>query len=99
MAEKKGKPRRWGSGPTARIILVLFLVGVIWQLHGLNEQVAAAEAEKARYEAQVDALRRKNNELAADIAEGATREKLEEVARKELGVVGPGEYVFSHRGN
>ena len=32
--------------------------------------------------------------LAADIAEGPTRENIEEIARDELGLVTPNEYVF-----
>ena len=38
--------------------------------------------------------RRENDALAADIAEGPTREKIEEIARDELGLVTPNEYVF-----
>ena len=93
------KQRRRGSGLAVRLILVLLLAGIGWQLYDLKSQVAAAEAEKARYETAVETLRRENDALAADIAEGATDEKMEEIARKELGVVTPGEYVFSHRGN
>ena len=44
--------------------------------------------------AQVDAQRQANESLAADIAEGTTPEKMEELAREELGLVTPGEYVF-----
>lgn len=100
MAKKNqtAKQRRRGGGLAIKLILLLLLVGVGWQLHQLQSQVAAAEAEKARYETEVEMLRQTNDALAADIAEGATEEKMEEIARRELGVVTPGEYVFSHRG-
>ena len=42
----------------------------------------------------MDAQRQANESLAADIAEGTTPEKMEELAREELGLVTPGEYVF-----
>ena len=93
------KQRRRGSGLAVRLIVVLLLAGMGWQLYTLQSQVAAAEAEKARYETAVETLRRENDALAADIAEGTTDEKMEEIARRELGVVTPGEYVFSHRGS
>lgn len=95
----KAKPRRRGGGLAIKLVLVLLLAGVSWQLYQLRDQVAAAQAEKERYAAEVEMLRQANDALAADIAEGATEEKMEEVARKELGLVTQGEYVFSHRGS
>ena len=95
LGEKKEKKPRIG----AALLIVLLLAAAGWQLHSLQDQVAAAQAEKARYQTEVETLRQENDALAADIAEGATNEKMEEIARKELGVVTPGEYVFSHRGN
>lgn len=94
MAKKEKKPRIG-----AALLIVLLLAAAGWQLHSLQDQVAAAQAEKARYQTEVETLRQENDALAADIAEGTTNEKMEEIARKELGVVTPGEYVFSHRGN
>ena len=104
MARKSGKsvpkkPQKLSGGLGMKLVLALLLVMVGWQFYSLQGQVAAAEAEKARYESQVEALRQENDALAADIEEGATEEMMEEIARKELGVVTPGEYVFSHRGN
>lgn len=96
---KKEAPRKLTGGFGMKVVLALLLVMVGWQLYSLQGQVAAAEAEKAQYESQVEALRQENDALAADIEEGTTPEMMEEIARKELGVVTPGEYVFSHRGN
>ena len=82
------------------ILIILVLIALIgWQLYGLQDQLTAAQAERDRYQTEVETLRQENDALAADIAEGTTQEKMEEIARKELGVVTPGEYVFSHRGN
>ena len=96
---QRTKPQKLTGGLGMKLVLALLLVLVSWQLYSLQGQVAAAEAEKAEYESQVEALRQENDALAADIEEGATEEMMEEIARKELGGVTPGEYVFSHRGN
>ena len=50
------------------------------------------------YAALVAAQRQENAALEADIAAGPTDEKLEEIARDELGLVKPGEYVFEPSG-
>ena len=42
----------------------------------------------------VNALQEENDTLEADIAEGATQEKMEDLAREKLGVVSPNERVF-----
>ena len=95
----KEAKKKAGGGILTKVI-ILVLVGVIgWQLYGLQAQLTSAQAERNRYQDQVEALRQENESLAADIEEGTTPEKMEEIARKELGVVTPGEYVFSHRGN
>ena len=95
----QNKPQKLTGGLGVKLVLALLLVMVSWQLYSLQGQVAAAEAEKGRYEHQVETLRQENDALAADIEEGTTAEMMEQIARKELGVVTPGEYVFSHRGN
>lgn len=99
MAKETKRAKKTGNGLVTKLI-ILALIGLIgWQLYDLQDQLAAAQAERDRYETEVEALRQTNDALAADIAEGTTPEKMEEIARKELGVVTPGEYVFSHRGN
>ena len=92
-------PKKAGNGALTKLI-ILALIGLIgWQLYGLQGQLRDARAERDRYQTRVETLRQENDALAADIAEGTTDEMMEEIARKELGVVTPGEYVFSHRGN
>ena len=99
MAKETKRAKKTGNGLVTKLI-ILALIGLIgWQLYDLQDQLAAAQAERDRYETEVEALRQTNDALAADIAEGTTPEKMVEIARMELGVVTPGEYVFSHRGN
>lgn len=94
----KKKTRAHSSLLTKLVILVL-LAAIGWQLYGLKSQVESAQAEKEQYAAQVAALQQENDALAADIAEGDTTEKMEEIAREELGLVTPGEYVFYDTSN
>ena len=44
-------------------------------------------------------MEEKNASLSADIEEGVTDEKIEDIARNDLGMVLPGEYVFYNTGN
>ena len=80
--QQKKRPR---ASLLTKIVLLVVLAAIGWQLYGLQSKVAAA---------QVAQTQRENEALAADIAEGPTREKVEEIARDELGLVTPNEYVF-----
>ena len=77
---KKVKVR---ARPLTKLVILVLLVAIGWQLYGLRSQVRRAQEEREQYAA-----------LEADITEGPTDEKLEEIARDELGLVKPGEYVF-----
>ena len=95
MAKKaEQQTKRPRASLLTKIVLLVVLAAIGWQLYGLQSKVAAAQAEKERYAAQVAQTQRENEALAADIAEGPTREKVEEIARDELGLVTPNEYVF-----
>ncbi|HJB77768.1 septum formation initiator family protein [Oscillibacter valericigenes] len=65
------------------------------QLRSLHVQVQDAEAERDALAAQVETQRQENDALAADIAEGATDEKMKEIAQEELGLISPNQRVFS----
>lgn len=93
--DKKPRPR---AGLLTKIVILVLLVGIGWQLYGLHGQLKAAQEEKDRYSAQVEEQQRENDALEADIAEGPTEEKIQEIARNELGYVKPGEYVFEPKG-
>lgn len=98
MAKKERAPRRkrriLRAGPLTKLLLLLLLLGISWQLYHLRGQVAAVQAEKDLLAAQVETKRQENNALAADIADGGSLEKMLEIARKYLGMVFPGEYVL-----
>ena len=89
--EKKPRPK---AGLLTKIVIGILLVAMGWQLYDLRGQLQTAKAEKEAYQQQVAEQQQKNDALAADIAEGPTAEKIEEIARNELGYVKPGEYVF-----
>ena len=100
MAKQKKQPRqRVRASLFTKVLLLVLLVGIGWQLVRLRDQVEAAEAEKARLETQIQAQQQENDALAADIAEGNTQEKMEEIARETLGLVYPGERVFIDKSN
>ena len=97
MAKRKQERRR--TGLMTKLLILVLLAAIGYQLYGLRAQVEKAQAEKERYAAQVEALRQENETLTADIAEGATQEKMEQIARDELGLVTPGEYVVYNTSN
>lgn len=85
---------RRGSGFLAKILLVVLLTAVGWQLHSLRTQVKAAQAEQAAYAEQVAARQQENEALRSDMESGNTEEKMEEIARNELDWTFSNEYVF-----
>ena len=95
----KQKQQRAKASLLTKLLILTMLLGIGWQLVNLQEDVRSAQAEKAHLEAQLLAQRQENDALAADIAEGNTQEKMEEMARQELGLVYPGERVFYDTSN
>ena len=88
---KKVKVR---ARPLTKLVILVLLAAIGWQLYGLRSQVRRAQEEREQYAALVAEKQRENAALEAGITEGPTDEKLEEIARDELGLVKPGEYVF-----
>ena len=95
-AKKRPHPR---SGFLTKVVILVLLAAIGWQLYGLRDQLKTAQEEKDRYAAEVAAQQQENDALAADIAEGGTQEKMEEIARETLGLVYPGERVFIDKSN
>lgn len=89
--KKQSRPR---AGILTKAVILVLLAAIGWQLYDLHGQIKNAQTEKEQYAAQVEAQRRENEALKADIEEGPTPEKIEEIARNELGLVKSGEYVF-----
>lgn len=94
MAEKRKKRPRPKSGFLTKVVILALLGAIGWQLLDLQAQVEEAQAERDSYAERVAQRQRENAALQADIEEGPTSEKLQEIARDELGLVKPGEYVF-----
>lgn len=94
MAKQGKKEPRARTGVLTKVVVVALLGILGWQLYGLQDQLAEAEAERDAYAAQAAEQQRENAALKEDIAEGPTEEKLLEIARDELGLVKPGEYLF-----
>lgn len=90
----KEKKQHLKASLLTKVVLLVLLAAIGWRLYDLRGQVADAQAEQARYAAQVEERERENAALKADIEEGPTEEKLEDIARDELGYVKPDEYVF-----
>ena len=89
------KPRRRArTSLLTKVLLLVLLAGAGWQLYTLQGQVAHAQETRDRLAQEVAAKQQENESLSADIAQGNSKEKMEEIARNELGLVTPGEYVF-----
>ena len=93
------RPQRARASLFTKVLILVLVAAMGWQLHRLQEQVSAAQAEKEVLAAQVQAQQQENDALSADIAEGSTQEKMEDMARHELGMVYPNERVFSNISN
>ncbi len=91
------KPRHVSVAVIVAALAILAVMG--WRLNELHTQLETARFERDRYRAQVAEMAEKNAALSAEIAEGTTEEKIEEIARNELGLVLPDEYVFINTGN
>ena len=91
---KNSTSRRAPISFTALLLIAVMIVAVGWQMQKLQAQVAAAEIERDQYEQQVAEIKLENETLRADIAAGDTTEKMEQIAREQLGLVTRGEYVF-----
>lgn len=82
------------AGFLTKLIIIVLLAALGFKVYDLHGQIEKAEEERANYQEQVDEKKQENAALAADLAEGPTDEKLQDIARDELGYVKPGEYVF-----
>ena len=91
------KPRHVSVAVIALALVILAVMG--WRLNELHTQLETARFERDRYLEQVAEMEEKNAALSADIEEGVTEEKIEEIARNDFNMVLPGEYVFYNTGN
>lgn len=96
MARQRKTPKavKLRTGLLAKLMIVILLAALSCEVYALQEQLSDAEAEKARVAALAESKRQENDALQADIDGGCTPEKMQEIARRELGWVLPGEYVL-----
>lgn len=87
--------KRFGvAGILVKLVLIALLIYAGVTLYNLQSQIQAAQAQQAELTARAQSLEDENNALRADIAAAGDQEKLEDVARDELGMVQSGEKVF-----
>ena len=94
---ERRRSRKLGTG--AWVLILILTAALFWQLQSLQKQVAAAENERDDYAAQVAAIEQENDAMRSDLKEGVTPDKVEEIARDELGWTKSNEYVFYDQRN
>ncbi|MCI2055948.1 MAG: septum formation initiator family protein [Oscillibacter sp.] len=94
--EKTAKKKRakTKAGFFTKLLLLVLLVALGWQLYRLHGQVQEAEEQRQQLSAQVTQQQQDNDTLQEGIDNGGSSEQMEQIARDELGLVKPGERVF-----
>lgn len=97
--EKRGgkQPPAQKKRPNGKLtlwLLALLLVGFGIQICNLYSRLQTARQEETVYAQQLEELREENQSLRSDIENSGDLSLIEDIAREELGYVGPGEKVF-----
>ena len=80
MARRKTeKPKRAGTGPVVRLLLLLLLVSLGWQLVRINRQVETAQAQKEELAEQVESRQAENDALLKEMAKAVIQMVTESV--------------------
>ncbi len=82
-----------------KIVILALIVYAAISLVGAKNRIAAAQADQAALQAQVDAALQENAELEYAVAHAGDPETIESIARTKLGLVMPGEKIFYDVGN
>lgn len=77
-----------------KLVVLALLVGVATALLNLRSQIKTAQADLAQAQAQVAAQKQVNADLADAVENSGDPQRQADIARSELGLVEPGEYVF-----
>ena len=91
--------RKAPGGVLLHLLILLILGAVGWELWTMQQQVRTARAQQEALQAQAQQLQEANDALEKDLQEGATQDKLEELARSDLGLAKSNEYIFYDRQN
>lgn len=87
------------AGMATKLLLLVLLVASLTTFLNLRSQAQDLDQQRAALEEANERQRQENEALSAAIAEKDDPERIEEVARKRLGLVTPGEIVFYDNGN
>lgn len=87
------------AGMVTKLLLLVLLVASLTTFLNLRSQAQDLDQQRAALEEANERQRQENEALSAAIAEKDDPERIEEVARKRLGLVTPGEIVFYDNGN
>ena len=82
-----------------KVLVVILLAALTWQLSTLRRQVADAEEQRQALELQVAARQEENDSLQESIDHGGSLEEMLRIAREKLGLVAPNEKVFYDTAN
>ena len=95
--ETKQQPKKKRKRPSSKLtllILAILIIGIGVQLRGIYTQLEDARAQEALYAEQLAELQEANARLEEDIANSEDPERIEDIARDELGMVSQGEKIF-----
>lgn len=81
-------------GLLGRILLLLALIFMVFQLISVRQQIADARAETETLTQQVNEQTQSNTELSNAIENRDNPDFLEDIAREKLGLVSPNDRVF-----
>lgn len=94
MAQDKQTAKKRPSTKLTGLLLVIFLFGIGFQIYGMYGQIQEAKAEEAVYAQRLTQLQETNARLMEEIDNSDDPALIEEIARNDLGMVGPGEKIF-----
>ncbi len=81
-------------GLLGRLVLVLVLALMIFQLVSVRHHISAAKATAERLSQQVDDQTQSNTELSNAIENRDNPNFVEDIARERLGLVSPNDRIF-----
>lgn len=81
-------------GLLGRILLLLALIFMVFQLISVRQQIANARAESETLTQQVNEQTQSNTELSNAIENRDNPDFVEDIAREKLGLVSPNDRVF-----
>ena len=82
------------AGVPTKLLVLILLAAVAAALLSMQAQLAAAQAERAELNRQVQVQQEANASLADDIAHSGDPEHRADIARDKLGLLEPDEIVF-----